>query len=90
MSMDRCPCGAIADTDDEPEAYTLFHADGREEETEVCRCVECRVLEKGAVLCNECGWTGDEDDLVWCKDKEEPDNREGDFKGCPICKDDGA
>lgn len=45
MSMDTCKdCSRLVDTDDEPEAYSLIHEDGTEEETDVCRCENCRYV----------------------------------------------
>ncbi len=41
--MDKCvDCGALVDTDDEPEAYTVELEDGSELPTESCRCEDCR------------------------------------------------
>lgn len=45
MSMDLCKdCSRLVDTDDESEAYSLIHEDGTEEETDVCRCENCRYV----------------------------------------------
>lgn len=45
MSMSLCKdCGALVDTDDEPECYSVIHEDGTEEETETCRCENCRYV----------------------------------------------
>ncbi|OJW28402.1 MAG: hypothetical protein BGO51_03755 [Rhodospirillales bacterium 69-11] len=50
MSMDTCvDCGALVDTDNEPEAYAVTFQDGSELQTEDCRCETCRIDLAGTV-----------------------------------------